>query len=62
MDGELESLRKTREHVADIATLVEMAKGHLEEGRFEDAAACLRLVEQHAALGRGCLHQLVGNR
>ena len=52
VDHELEALRKTRLHVADIATLVEMARAHLEEGRFEDASACLRLIEQHAALGR----------
>ncbi len=59
MDHELEALRKTREHVADTARLVEMAKGHLEEGRFEDASACLRLIEQHAALGREGLGPLL---
>ena len=58
MDWELDALRKSRSHVADIATLVEMAKGHLEEGRFEDASACLRLIEQHAALGREGLNAL----
>lgn len=52
MDRELEVLRKTSTHVADIATLAETAKAYLEEGRFEDASACLRLIEQHAALGR----------
>ncbi len=52
MDRELEALGKARGHVADIAKLAEMAKGYLEEGRFEDASACLRLIEQHAALGR----------
>ncbi len=59
MDRELEALRKAREHVADIATLVEMAKTPLEEGRFEDASACLRLIEQHAALGREGLGPLL---
>ena len=52
MDRELEALRKTRAHVADVTELAEMAKGHLEEGRFEDSSACLRLIEQHAALGK----------
>ncbi len=52
MDRELEALRETCAHAADVATLAEMVKGHLEEGRFEDASACLRLIEQHAALGR----------
>ena len=59
MDRELEGLRETREHVADIATLVEMAKTHLEEGRFEAASACLRLIEQHAAIGREGLGPLL---
>jgi len=52
MDRELEALRKAREHVADIATLVDMAKEHLEEGRFKDASSCLRLIEQHASISR----------
>ena len=56
MDREPEALRKTRLHVAELA---EMAKGHLEEGRFEDASACLRLIEQHAALGREGLGPLL---
>jgi hypothetical protein len=51
MDQELEMLRKTRGHVADVAKLAEMAREHIEEGRFEDASACLRLIERHAALG-----------
>ncbi len=59
MDRELEALRKTRGHVADISELVEMAKGHIEEGRFEDASACLRLIEQHAAIGREGLGPLI---
>ncbi len=59
MDHELEALRKAREYVADIATLVEMATGHLEEGRFEDASACLRLIEQHASIGREDLGPLL---
>ena len=52
MDRELEALEKARQHAADIADLAEMSKEHLREGRFEDAAACLRLIEQHAPLGR----------
>ena len=48
----MEVLQKAREHVADIASLTEMAKEHMEEGRFEDASACLRLIQQHAAIGR----------
>ncbi len=59
MDRELEALRKTRAHVADAAKLVEVAEGHLEEGRFEDASACLRLIEQHASLGREDLGPLL---
>ena len=59
MDRELETLRKSRDHVADIATLVEIAKAHMEEGRFEDASACLRLIEQHAALGTEGLGMLL---
>ena len=60
MDRELEALRRTRLHVADVAKLAEMAEEHLAEGRFEDAAACLRLIEQHAALGREGLGPLLG--
>ena len=45
MDRELEALRKTREHVADVTKLADMAKEHMDEGRFEDASACLRLIE-----------------
>ena len=52
MDWELEALSKTRSHVANAAKLAEIAKEHMEEGRFEDALVCLRLIEQHAALGR----------
>ncbi|MDP9477006.1 MAG: hypothetical protein M3R38_15195 [Actinomycetota bacterium] len=48
-------MNKARLHVADVAKLTEMAKEHLEEGRFEDASACLRLIEQHAAVGRETL-------
>ena len=59
MEHELEALDKARAHVADIAKLAEMAKGHLEEGRFEDAEACLRLIEQHAALGKEGLGPLI---
>jgi hypothetical protein len=32
---------------------------HLREGRFEDASACLRLIEQHAAIGREKLGALI---
>ena len=32
MDRELEALRKTRVHVADVAELAEMAREHLREG------------------------------
>ena len=59
MDHELEALRKTRGHVADIAALAKAAEEHLEEGRFEEASACLRLIEQHAALGREDLGRLI---
>ena len=59
MDHELEALRKTRGHVADIAALAKAAKEHLEEGRFEEASACLRLIEQHASNGRENLGSLV---
>ncbi len=40
MDHELEALRRTRQHVADVAELVVLAEEHLREGRFEDASAC----------------------
>ena len=59
MDREFEVLRKTSTHVADIAKLAAMAEEHLQEGRFEDASACLRLIEQHAALGRDGLESLL---
>ena len=59
MDRELEALRKIRRHVADITELAEMAREHLQEGRFEDASACLRLIEPHAALGREGLGPLL---
>ena len=60
MDRELEALRQAREHVADIASLAEMAREHMEEGRFEDASACLRLIEQHASIGRNTVGSLLG--
>ena len=60
MDRELEALEKARAHVADVAKLAEMAKEHLEEGRFEDASACLGLIEQHASIGREALGGLTG--
>ena len=41
MDRKLEALDKARGHVADIAELAKQTKAHLEEGRFEDASACL---------------------
>ena len=59
MDRELEALEKARAHVADVAKLAEMAKEHLEEGRFEDASACLRLIEEHASIGGEGLGRLV---
>ncbi len=59
MDRELEALRNAREHVADVATLAEMAEAHLREGRFEDASACLRLMERHASTGRDVLGPLL---
>ena len=61
VDRDLEALDKARGHVADISTLVEMAKEHIEEGRFEDAEACMRLIEQHAALGREGLGPLLND-
>ena len=60
MDHDLEALRKARRHVANITELAEAAEEHLKEGRFEDASACLRLIEQHAALGREGLGPLLG--
>ena len=59
MDRELEALDKARGHVADIATLAEMARAYLEEGRFEEASACLRLIERHATIGREDLGRLI---
>ena len=59
MDRELEVLQKTREHINGIARLTEMASEHLKEGRFEDASACLRLIEQHASVGREGLSWLL---
>ena len=59
MDRELEALDKARRRVTAIATLAEMAEEHLEEGRFEDASSCLRLIEQHAAIGREDLGPLL---
>ena len=53
MDHELEALGKAREHVGDVGTLVEMAKDHLREGRFEDASACLRLYRAARGVGQG---------
>ena len=60
MDHELEALDKARAHVADVAELADRARAHLDEGRFEDTSACLRLIEQHAALGKEGLGPLVG--
>ncbi len=61
MDRELEALRKARAHVADIAELARAAEEHVEEGGFEDASACLRFIEQHAALGREGLGPLLND-
>ncbi len=52
-------MRQARKHVADVARLTEMAKEHMEEGRFEDTLACLRLIEQHASIGRNTLSSLL---
>lgn len=52
-------LRKALLHVVDIANLAEMAQEHLDEGRFEHASACMRLIEQHAALGKEGLNRLL---
>lgn len=59
MDRELEALRETHAHVSDTTKLAEMAKEHLREGGFEDAIACLRLIEQHASIGREVLAPLL---
>ncbi|MDP9485918.1 MAG: hypothetical protein M3Q49_09080 [Actinomycetota bacterium] len=59
MDRELKTLDRARGHVAAITRLAEMAEGHLREGKFEDASACLRLIEQHAVLGREGLAPLL---
>ena len=59
MEQELEALVKTRGHVGDVTRLAEMAEKHLREGRFEDASAYLRLIEQHAAIGRDALGPLL---
>ena len=55
MDRELEALEKARDHVDKIAALVEMARKHFREGRFEDARECLRLIETHATIGKDVL-------
>ena len=60
VEWELKALDKARGHAADVSRLAELAQGHLEEGRFEDVSACLRLIEQHAALGREGLGDLMG--
>ena len=44
MDREIEVLDKARRRVSQIAKLAEVARENLEEGRFEDASACLRLI------------------
>lgn len=59
MDRDLEALRKSREHVGDITTLAQAAEDHLEKGRFEEAASCLRLIEQHASIDREVLGPLL---
>lgn len=57
MDRDLEALDKARRHVADIARLAEMAEEHLRERRFEDAEACLRLIQEHPSTGKDALGQ-----
>lgn len=59
MDRDLEALRETRLHVADIVELAQLVKEHVEAGGFEDAMACLRLIEQHTSLGKEALGQLL---
>ena len=59
MDRELEALDKARAHVANLMELAEMAREHLEEGRFEDASACLRLIEKNASIGKDVLSVLL---
>ncbi len=59
MDRDLEASDTIRTHVADVAKLAGIAQVHLEEGRFEDASACLRLIEQHAVLGKEALGPLL---
>lgn len=59
MDRDLEALEKARRHVAGIAKLAGVAEEHLREGRFEDAAACLLLIEQHASAGKDALGWLL---
>ncbi len=59
MDRELEALRKSRLHVADIAKLAGVARtprGGQVRGRV---GFCLRVIEQHAALGRELLGPLL---
>ncbi len=36
-----------------------MAEEHLREGRFEDARACLLLIEEHASTGKDVLGWLL---
>lgn len=38
--------------IGDVAKLAAMANLYIQGGRFEDAFACLRLIEQYAAWGR----------
>ena len=59
MDHGLEALEKIRGHVADLTELARMAEEHLEEGRFEDASACLRLIENNASIGKDVLRLLL---
>ena len=59
MDEQVEALGKARGHVANVAKLAAMAEEHLREGRFEDAEVCLRLIEEHATIGKDALGWLL---
>jgi hypothetical protein len=61
MDQELEALAKAHGHVHEIARLAELAGEHLAEGKFEDAAVCLRLIEKSAEIGKDVLGLLAGD-
>ncbi|WP_413248529.1 DUF4012 domain-containing protein [Sinomonas flava] len=43
----------TRDELTRVAALVPVLKGQAEDGRFDDARATVREIQQHAAAGRG---------